>query len=84
MKVLGDRVLIQQHIENNKTASGLYVPDAAVDKEPKGVVLAIGEGVVDSEIEVGDTVYFNMYAPTDVGDGTAIVKYMDIYAKEEK
>lgn len=84
MKVLGERVLVKQHVEDGKTASGLYVPNASVDKEPKGTVLEIGKGVVDPEFEVGDVVFFNMYAPTDVGDGTAIVKYMDIYAKESK
>jgi len=79
MRPLGKRVLIRQNVESNTTASGLYVPDAMVEKENNGTVVEIGPEV--EEIAVGDVVLFGKYAGEDVGEGLVIVKEIDVFAK---
>ena len=79
MKVLGKRVLIRQNKAPNTTSSGLFVPDAMVEKENNGVVVGVGPGV--EEVSVGDTVLFGKYAGEDAGDGLLIVQEMDVFAK---
>ncbi len=44
LKPLADRVIVQQTAAEEKTASGLYLPDAAKEKPTKGKVTAVGPG----------------------------------------
>ncbi len=74
---LGDRVVIEIIEESEqKTASGLIVPDTAKEKSQRGKVIAVGTGkTLDSgtkvavEVQVGNTVYFAKYGGTEVSDG---------------
>jgi chaperonin GroES len=56
-----------------KTKSGIYLPDAAKEKPTKGKVIAAGPGKLDDKgkrmelgVRVGDTVYYGKYSGTEV------------------
>lgn len=67
---LADRILVKpESLEEEKTASGIYIPDTARKEKPeRGVVVAVGEGkrtdrgeVIPLRVKVGDTVVFSKY-----------------------
>ncbi len=75
IKPLGDRVLVKRMPSEEKTASGLIIPDAAKEKANMGSVIAVGPGKKDAHgnpmalaVKAGDTVYFGKYAGTEAGD----------------
>ncbi len=91
VKPLGDRIVIEVIEEvDQKTASGLYVPDTAKEKSQRGMVVAVGSGkTLDNgtkqalEVKVGDTVYFAKYGGTEVsleGKDYTILSERDILA----
>ena len=65
---LGDRVLVEPLAAEEKTASGLYIPDTAKEKPLKGTVVAVGKGKKDHEMTVknGDTVLYGKYGGTEL------------------
>ena len=72
-KPLNDRVLVKRLESEERTASGLYIPDTAKEKPSKGEVVAVGPGkhaddgkLVPMAVKVGDMVLFNKYAGTEV------------------
>ena len=78
-KPLKDRVFVTYSEEMEKTAGGIYIPEAAKEKPQKGRVEAIG-GEVKS-LKAGDTVLFDKYSGSKINiDGTdyLIVKEEDI------
>ena len=73
LKPLNDRVLVKRLESEERTASGLYIPDTAKEKPSKGEVVAVGPGkhaddgkLVPMDVKVGDMVLFNKYAGTEV------------------
>ncbi|MCL2749022.1 MAG: co-chaperone GroES [Alphaproteobacteria bacterium] len=68
LKPLHNYVLLERIEENNKTASGIIIPDNAKEKPSRGKVIAVGEGVFDDEarvpmtVKAGDTVLFAKWA----------------------
>jgi len=88
LKPLADRVIVKQTEAEEKTASGLYLPDAAKEKPTKGKVIAAGPGKLDDNgkrmalgVNVGDTVYYGKYSGTDVeveGEKLVILRESDI------
>ena len=88
LKPLADRVIVKQTEAEEKTASGLYLPDAAKEKPTKGKVIAAGPGKLDDNgkrmelsVKVGDTVYYGKYSGTDVeveGEKLVILRESDI------
>ncbi len=73
LKPLGDRVVIELVETEEKTASGIVLPDTAKEKPQEGKVVAVGNGrVLDSgervapEVKVGDHIIFSKYAGTEV------------------
>ncbi|MDX8363294.1 MULTISPECIES: co-chaperone GroES [Bacillaceae] len=90
LKPLGDRVVIQIEETEEKTASGIVLPDTAKEKPQEGKVVAVGSGrVLDSgervalEVAVGDSIIFSKYAGTEVksdGNEYLIVRESDILA----
>ena len=73
LKPLNDRVLVKRLESEERTASGLYIPDTAKEKPSKGEVVAVGPGKhaddgkhVPMAVKVGDMVLFNKYAGTEV------------------
>ena len=73
LKPLNDRVLVKRLESEERTASGLYIPDTAKEKPSKGEVVAVGPGkhaddgkLVPMAVKVGDMVLLNKYAGTEV------------------
>ncbi|KQL51025.1 MULTISPECIES: co-chaperone GroES [Heyndrickxia] len=90
LKPLGDRVVIELVETEEKTASGIVLPDSAKEKPQEGKVVAVGTGrVLDSgervalEVSEGDRIIFSKYAGTEVkyqGNEYLILRESDILA----
>lgn len=85
IKPLADRVIVEVSPAEEKTASGLIIPDTAKEKPQKGKVVAVGEGKKDEPItvKVGDTVLYGKYAGTEIsvdGKEFLIMRESDIFA----
>lgn len=66
------RLAVRRVEAAKKTASGLYIPDAAQEKQAAGTVVAIGKEV--DLCEIGETVLFAKYSGSDVTvDGEELV-----------
>jgi len=68
-KPLGLRVLVERVEEENKTASGIIIPDNAKEKPLQGKVIAVSKEVEEDEynsIKEGDVVVFAKYAGSDI------------------
>lgn len=81
---LADRVVIEPVAAEEKTASGIIIPDASKEKPLKGKVVAAGPGKKDEPMTVksGDTVLYGQYSGTEVKlDGTnyLIMREADIF-----
>ncbi len=63
---LGSRVLVLVLAQENRTASGLVIPDTAKEKPQRGEVVAIGDDTDVIKVEVGDRVLFPKYTGTEV------------------
>lgn len=72
IKPLGDRVVIKVVEREEKTASGIVLPDTAKEKPQEGEVIAVGPGRYEDgkrvplDVQVGDRVIFSKYAGTEV------------------
>lgn len=85
IKPLADRVLVKPVAAEEKTISGIIIPDSAKEKPLKGEVLAVGNGTKDEEmvVAVGNTVLYGKYAGTELeweGEKYLIMKQSDILA----
>ncbi|MFM2157100.1 MAG: hypothetical protein RL516_1849 [Bacteroidota bacterium] len=85
IKPLADRVIVEVSPAEEKTASGLIIPDTAKEKPQKGTVVAVGTGKKDEPmtVKVGDTVLYGKYAGTEVsvdGNEYLIMRESDIFA----
>jgi chaperonin GroES len=85
LKPLADRVLVEVAPAEEKTASGLIIPDTAKEKPQKGKVIAVGTGKKDEPmtVKVGDTVLYGKYAGTEItidGKEYLIMRESDIFA----
>ena len=86
IKPLADRVLVEPMEAEEKTASGIYIPDTAKEKPQKGTVVAAGPGTKDvtMEVKVGDVVLYGKYSGTEInvdGKDYLMMKQSDILAK---
>jgi chaperonin GroES len=82
---LADRVLIQAAPAEEKTASGIYIPDTAKEKPQHGTVVAVGSGKKDEPLTVkkGDNVLYGKYSGTELNHGGVdylIMREADIFA----
>jgi chaperonin GroES len=85
IKPLADRVIVEVAPAEEKTASGLIIPDTAKEKPMKGKIVAVGSGKKDEPItvKVGDTVLYGKYAGTEIsvdGKDYLIMRESDIFA----
>ena len=83
-KPLADRVLVEPEAAEEKTASGIIIPDTAKEKPQKGKIIAVGEGTADYKmnVKVGDRVLYGKYSGTELTiDDTdyLIMKETDIF-----
>ena len=79
---LGDRVLVKAKAVEEKTASGIYIPQTAQEKTQVATVVAIGDDE-SIKVKVGDEVIHDKYAGTqfkDNGEEYLILNYADILA----
>jgi chaperonin GroES len=84
-KPLRDRVFVSYSEEAEKTAGGLYIPEAAKEKPQKGKIEAVGSEV--KNLKVGDQILFDKYSGSKINmDGTdyLIVKEEDVLGVFEK
>jgi chaperonin GroES len=85
---LHDRVLVERLEEENKTKSGIIIPDTAKEKPMEGKVVAIGSGIKDDkgnvsplDVKVGNKILFAKWGGTEVkldGKEYLIMKESDI------
>jgi len=85
IRPLADRVLIKPTPAEEKTLSGIIIPDSAKEKPLRGTVLAVGNGTKDEEmvVNVNDIVMFGKYAGTEIeldGEKLLIMRQSDILA----
>ena len=85
IRPLADRVLIKPTPAEEKTLSGIIIPDSAKEKPLRGTVLAVGNGTKDEEMVVkeNDIVMFGKYAGTEIeldGEKLLIMRQSDILA----
>ena len=85
IRPLADRVLIKPAAAEEKTVSGIIIPDSAKEKPLKGEVIAVGNGTKDEEmvVAVGNTVLYGKYAGQELeweGEKYLIMKQSDILA----
>ncbi len=86
IKPLEDRVVVEPQAAEEKTASGIIIPDSAKEKPQKGTVIAVGEGTKDvtMQVKVGDVVLYGKYSGTELtydGKEYLMMKQSDILAK---
>jgi chaperonin GroES len=85
IKPLADRVLIERAAAEEKTASGIIIPDTAKEKPQRGTVVAVGPGKKDepTTVSVGDSVLYGKYAGTEInieGSDYLIMRESDLLA----
>lgn len=73
IRPLQDRLIVQRIESEEKTASGLYIPDTAKEKPQQGRVVAIGKGKVREDgtvqpldLREGDKILFGKYSGTEI------------------
>jgi len=95
LQPLDDRIVVRPNEAEEKTASGLVIPDTAKEKPQQGEVLAVGPGrradstgeLVPLDIKVGDTVLYSKYGGTEVtadGEDLLVLASRDVLAKVNK
>ena len=85
LKPLADRVIVEAAAAEEKTASGIIIPDTAKEKPMQGTVVAVGGGKKDEPmtVKVGDKVLYGKYAGTEIthnGTEYLIMRESDIFA----
>ena len=90
LKPLADRVVVKTVEAEERTKSGLVLPDTAKEKPQEGKVIAVGPGrllddgsVKKLEVKSGDRVLYGKYSGTEVsleGDDYLILREEDILA----
>jgi len=77
LQPLEDRIVVRPSDAEEKTASGLVIPDTAKEKPQQGEVLAVGPGrrsdqsgeLIPMDVKVGDTVVYSKYGGTEITSG---------------
>lgn len=90
LKPLGDRIVIEPQEKEEKTASGIVLPDSAKEKPQEGRIVAVGPGKfsdsgerIAPDVKEGDKVIYSKYAGTEVkydGKTYLVVRQDDILA----
>ena len=91
LKPLGDRLIVKAVEEEEKTASGIVLPDTAKEKPQRGKVLAVGDGKfgddnerVPLDVNEGDEVLYSKYGGTEItvdGEELLVLRESDVLAK---
>ncbi|MBL4775468.1 MAG: co-chaperone GroES [Mariprofundus sp.] len=88
VRPLHDRVIVRRLDEEEKSAGGIIIPDAAKEKPVQGKVIAAGKGkslengdIRPLDVQEGDTVIFSTYSGTEIkldGEDFLIMREDDI------
>ena len=91
IKPLSDRVVVKAQDAEEKTASGIILPDTAQEKPQIGEIVAIGPGkvsdaggLVKMTVKKGDKVLYGKYSGTEItldNSEVLIMRESDILAK---
>src|SRR5215472_12381766 len=92
LQPLDDRIVVRPSEAEERTASGLVIPDTAKEKPQQGEVLAVGPGrraentgeLVPMDVKVGDIVVYSKYGGTEItsdGEDLLILTSRDVLAK---
>ena len=92
LQPLEDRIVVRTAEAEEKTVSGLVIPDTAKEKPQQGEVLAVGPGrrsentgeLIPVDVAVGDTVVYSKYGGTEItvdGEDLLILTSRDVLAK---
>jgi chaperonin GroES len=92
LQPLDDRIVVRPSEAEEKTASGLVIPDTAKEKPQQGEVIAVGPGrradntgeLIPFDIAVGDKVVYSKYGGTEItidGEDLLILTGRDVLAK---
>jgi chaperonin GroES len=95
LQPLDDRIVVRPSEAEEKTASGLVIPDTAKEKPQQGEVLAVGPGrraentgeLIPLDVTVGDKVVYSKYGGTEItveGEDLLILTGRDVLAKVAK
>ena len=94
LQPLADRVVVKPIEREEKTKSGIYLPDTAKEKPQEGEVLAVGPGRIGEDgkrivpdVKVGDIVIYAKYGGTDIkveDEELVILREGDILARKAK
>jgi chaperonin GroES len=94
LQPMGDRLVVKPMQSEEKTKSGIYLPDTAKEKPQEGKVIAVGPGRMTDEgkriatdVEVGDIVLYTKYGGSEIkidGEELIIMRESDILAKKKK
>ena len=94
LQPMGDRLVVKPLQSEEKTKSGIYLPDTAKEKPQEGKVIAVGPGRMTDEgkriapdVEVGDIVIYTKYGGSEIkidGEEFIIMRESDILAKKPK
>ncbi len=95
LQPLDDRIVVRPVEAEEKTASGLVIPDTAKEKPQQGEVLAVGPGarsqntgeLIPIDIKAGDRVVYSKYGGTEItidGEDLLILAGRDVLAKVAK
>ncbi|MGE4292905.1 MAG: co-chaperone GroES [Desulfovibrio sp.] len=88
LKPLNDNVLVKRMESEERTASGIIIPDAAKERPQRGTVLAVGpgKGEIKMTVKEGEVVLFAKYAGTEFkvdGEEVIMMRQDDILATVE-
>lgn len=81
-----NRVIVEPAAAEEKTASGIYIPDTAKEKPSKGTVVSVSDEDAEGKkptVKVGDVVLYGKYGGTELpidGKDYLIMRETDIYA----
>jgi chaperonin GroES len=95
LQPLEDRIVVRPAESEERTASGLVIPDTAKEKPQQGEVLAVGPGkraessgeLIPLDIKAGDRIVFSKFGGTEItvdGEELLILASRDVLAKVEK
>ena len=94
LQPLADRVVVKPTEREEKTKSGIYIPDTIKERPQEGAVIAVGPGRLSEDgkriamdIKVGDTVVYAKYGGTEIkidDEEMVILRESDILAKKDK
>jgi len=94
LQPLADRLVVRPIEREEKTKTGIYLPDTAKEKPQEGEVIAVGPGrlsedgkLIPMDVKVGDIVVYSKYGGTEIkvdDEELMILRESDILAKKTK